>query len=423
MNLTIFSVFFASLIIFIWHALLFKRDTFKSTFLIYSSLLSVFFVFRASVLVLGVDEIFPEHIYYGAVEESDYMIGWAGYCVWIFIYLALVTFFGKSNLLPAIAAASIHEENGKALKSTFYLLFFLSLVYFTFALLGAGGMAGLIYYVRINSEFGYAFLSNIPSIAMMIGCVVLAIYGASRLVIVYVLTLGFIHICLGDRSGIIFSLVVLGYALWITNKVGVVRIVLLAPIIFVVAALLKWFRSVFQLEMDIADSGLIRALSSSLNLNVYDAYFIAVSYIQDGMGLRYGYDFWLGIVGLIPRFLWDGKPELINTGVWFAQLYSDLKMGTPVSSLGEWYMNFGFIGFVLGSLVTYLIIFVVIKILPADKNLKSSLGLIFVLHVLQSGFTNATLRELFLFCFFVLVPFYMMHTNYLRLTNENTNSK
>ena len=90
-------------------------------------------------------------------------------------------------------------------------------------------------------------------------------------------------------------------------------------------------------------------------------------------------------------------------------------MGTPISALGEWFLNFHYFGFLLGPVVTYLLISVLMKTSSMFGKLSFGIGLIFLLQIVQTGFTNTTIREMFLFYFLIVLPMFVFRFVRLKL--------
>ncbi len=99
---------------------------------------------------------------------------------------------------------------------------------------------------------------------------------------------------------------------------------------------------------------LARDITSAANLNTYDHFSVLVS--DDNLQYRGGVDFYRGLIGVIPRVVWGGKPEIINPGRWFNNEYVSSKpIGRPITTAGIWYANFGITGIIVGGIVTGII--------------------------------------------------------------------
>lgn len=404
----LFTIVVISSLFFLY--LIYKKNGFHSIYFFYYSLFSAFFLLRSFALFSGLDTPFPEDLLGKVVPEESFFIGLIGYYIWSISFF-LFTLSLNSKATTYGCCNQVRDE--RLLDFSIFLGVLLSIVYILSAILNAGSVAKVIYYLRIDSEFKFGFMSSIPAITLMLIAAQCSIWGVNAKKILLITFLIIIQVVAGDRSGIIFSLVVFIVVKFSLGGMSKLKVALMLPLVFVLASALKYYRSMYQLNIEQESITMIRSISSSLNLNIYDAYYSVIGFVNHGLEFRYGYDFYLGVVGLIPRFLWEGKPEVVNTGVWFAQLFSERKMGTPISSIGEWYLNFGFFGFLLGAIITFFYLKIAESIMPKSKELRAALSLIFVLQVVQSGFSNTSLRETLLFIILVVLPVFM----YKKLTH------
>src|SRR5262249_13827026 len=77
---------------------------------------------------------------------------------------------------------------------------------------------------------------------------------------------------------------------------------------------------------------------------------------------RNGKDFVIGAEGVIPRFLWPGKPASVTPGSWFRQTYEPGHInGWPLGAVGDWYLNFGFAGLLFGGALSGAVFSVLMK--------------------------------------------------------------
>ena len=93
----------------------------------------------------------------------------------------------------------------------------------------------------------------------------------------------------------------------------------------------------------------VRRVSVQANLTVYDSFALAQRDLPIHE-LRGGQDVVAAISSPVPRALWPGKPTNIAVGAWFRRLYEPSVVdGWPVGPTGEWYLNFGIVGVVVGG--------------------------------------------------------------------------
>jgi oligosaccharide repeat unit polymerase len=93
-------------------------------------------------------------------------------------------------------------------------------------------------------------------------------------------------------------------------------------------------------------------LSTSLHFAEFDALMLTIRDTGTRIPFRYGEDFLNGLIGLVPSFIYKTK-ENHYIGQWFRQVYEPSKInGWPITTPGEWYINFNWPGLILGALVT-----------------------------------------------------------------------
>lgn len=148
-------------------------------------------------------------------------------------------------------------------------------------------------------------------------------------------------------------------------------------------------------------------LLTSMNLNLYDAFAGVVSKVHSGVtDFRLGEDIIMAFVGLMPRALWEQKPEVINSGVAVARLFNEERiMGLPISAVGEWYWNFGLSGVILGGFLSGIVL---CAISQKYKEWYSSpvtfvFSLQLVLEVFKLGVANVFPRRLIFFALGLLL--------------------
>lgn len=218
----------------------------------------------------------------------------------------------------------------------------LSGLFFVRALPEAGSVVGLACYLSGNSW---------RSRKRVVGLLLITLAGATL----------FLY---GARGPLIFSVMVvlLGPRLLRISKQrfslsGLLRAGGLALLLSVVA--LTGLLQLREVRNDILGGGNIRGvgfareLSIEANLVVYDSFVLAVRDFPKSYDFRDGEDLKTAVAAPVPRLLWPGKPQTVVLGSWFRQLYEPEKLnGWPIGPMGEWYINLGFTGIVLGGIVT-----------------------------------------------------------------------
>lgn len=104
---------------------------------------------------------------------------------------------------------------------------------------------------------------------------------------------------------------------------------------------------------DDREMSFLSELSTSLHLSEYDALLLLLQDFSNREAFRNGEDFYNGMAAMVPRILWPDRPAGVNPGKWFRQLYQPrIQNGWPLTMIGEWYMNFAWIGVVFGAVLS-----------------------------------------------------------------------
>ena len=124
-----------------------------------------------------------------------------------------------------------------------------------------------------------------------------------------------------------------------------------------------------EVSGNIGGQSIVRQLSVATNSVYYDAYLLAVRDWPSRHRYRGGTDIFNGAVGVIPRAIWAGKPEIVAPGAWFRQVYESKNVnGWPMGGAGVWYLNFGRVGLVIGGLITGLVVGAAARSLPDTRT-------------------------------------------------------
>ncbi|MFQ3576617.1 MAG: hypothetical protein SNJ77_09295 [Cytophagales bacterium] len=130
----------------------------------------------------------------------------------------------------------------------------------------------------------------------------------------------------------------------------------------------------------ITRSSVINQLSQVVKLTEIEGFF-------DGETMTY-YTF-----AFIPRFLWPEKPKIMQ-GAWFAHKigmaiindYGGYNNSINMTVYGEFYLNFGFVGVVVGCFIFGALIALFWKTSPIFENHNNYLANVFALYLLSNGF-------------------------------------
>lgn len=169
-----------------------------------------------------------------------------------------------------------------------------------------------------------------------------------------------------------------------------------------------------QTGVEFSERSAFREVSSSLHFVEFDGLTLALKDAGEKFDFRYGQDFWNGILSVIPRSIMPHR-ENFNIGGWFRRVYEPSRInGWPVTVIGDWYINFSFLGVLFGATVSGVIgglidgAYRMPRQRAWDAVLASSLGLLMMKGGVGTGFPQQILLTIFplaLFSFGLRVRF------------------
>ena len=165
----------------------------------------------------------------------------------------------------------------------------------------------------------------------------------------------------GQRYAIAMASVglVAGYHFFI-HRLSYVRLGLFALLFLSFFLGLRLIRDELLFTADIVtplDSpNILRKIAVSMHGSQFDALLLVIRDFDLSAGLRWGEDFWAGVSALVPRQFWPDRPSF-NPGAWFRQIYEPETLnGWPITPVGEWLVNFGYIGVAVGGALSGFIV-------------------------------------------------------------------
>lgn len=231
----------------------------------------------------------------------------------------------------------------------------------------SGGIAAFMIGARTGGLPGMYLFLKMPMVASFLSVLLVTeelrrkrsiVMGAACLVACLLLIL-----TTGDRSGVIAPLMALVVVFHFTvRRLPGLQFALLASVGLLVLSLLSALRlAVFTgapMGTAVAEALLpwtsgsgISHLGRSLNLDMVD-YFLVILQDFTWETLHFGKDFVIGVIGVVPRAIWPEKPDSILIGNWFALRYLGRNVGMPITATGEWWLNFGIPGVIVGGFLS-----------------------------------------------------------------------
>jgi hypothetical protein len=244
-----------------------------------------------------------------------------------------------------------------------------------------GGPAGLLQASKVDRDIGDSrALRTIPLLAALLG--VAAYFSLRRATPARVLVLGLIAVngylswTWGARDVPVLSVVALLAGSLIFGRTGRRvadrrsgrwladprwrRRFLLVPVLALVLAFsLRAARDTVlwgELAPTIEGQGAVRQVAVATNNTFYDALLLYLDDWPDRFDFTGGADFVDGSVAAVPSLLVGPQDPFVSPAVQLAQTYIDRNNGFPATPVGDWYVNLGFPGIVLGGLLSGLVV-------------------------------------------------------------------
>ncbi len=219
----------------------------------------------------------------------------------------------------------------------------------------------------------------------------------------------------GSRAAVAMSLLCLAFGIFLFVRRATALSVGLSIALFLAAVVgLRVARDHMltgELTDAMTDGGPVRSFCVATNNIRYDAFMLMIKDWSRPSELRWGEDFFNGLAGVIPRSVWEGKPKNIAPGNWFRKTYDpNVKNGWPFTIVGEWYINFWYIGILVGGVLSGAL-YRVLQYVYSDfmtNPISFVFSIIMVKMVFELGFwTQAPIRYV-LWCVPMLVVAYYL---------------
>ena len=339
-------------------------------------------LWRPLVLSTGLDTPFPTLLF----EERDAgSLLLQGQAVVVLFLLAL--WAGARLLSPLVRPASLLFPHFRGPLSTRTLV--VLAVVLTAAAFAAtvvlwaryGGPAGLLRASKVDRELADSrALRSIPLLAALLG--VAAFFSVRRallprfLVLALIVVDGYLSWTWGARDVPVLSAVALlagslifgrtgrraarrPDARWLRDPRWRRRFLMVPVLVLLLAFTLRTARDTVlwgDLAPTIEGQGTVRQVAVATNNTFYDALLLYLDDWPDRFDFTGGSDFTDGSVAALPSALIGQQDPFVSPAVQLAQTYIDRNNGFPATPVGDWYVNLGIPGVVLGGLLSGLVI-------------------------------------------------------------------
>ena len=344
--------------------------------LVFLLVVGQFYVLRPVLLVLGLDGPSPDEQFTLAESSAVLTRTVLGVVIWVTVVLAGVAVVRRSGVQGWGPFVRGHVDLRRAALVSLALTA-VGTAISLFLLWRFGGINGVVTAAKVDKALAGLFvLRAVPALGAIVAVgTYLEARGqrATRVLTTVALVCAFLNAASvflwGSRSllVVVAATMVLGLGRrgfrgtgWRAGSAGrwqiVLRLTTAALLVITIAGGLRMTRDTLingEVQDVYAQAGPARQVSLALNATYFDAAMLAGRDWPAEHEYRYGEDFVVGLLGLVPRFLWEGKPAAIAPGVWFRQAYEPEKVnGWPMGAAGLWYLNFGILGLVLGGMLS-----------------------------------------------------------------------
>ncbi|MGY1604196.1 hypothetical protein [Geodermatophilus sp. SYSU D00815] len=338
-------------------------------------------LWRPLVLATGLDTPFPTVLF---DERDPEVLLLQGQAVVVLFLLAL--WAGARLLTPLVRPVAVlfPQSRGPLSPRTLVVLTAV-LTAAAFAATVAlwiryGGPAGLLQASKVDRDIADSrALRAIPMLAALVGVAAFFSYRRAPLLRLCVLGLvavdGYLSWTWGARDVPVLSAVALLAGTLIFGRTGRNaarrpdgrwlrdprwrRRFLLVPVLALLLAFtLRTARDTVlwgDLAPTIEGQSALRQVAVATNNTFYDALLLYVDDWPDRFDFTGGADFVEGSVAAVPSVLVGPQDPFVSPAVQLAQTYIDRNNGFPATAVGDWYVNLGIAGVVLGGLLSGLV--------------------------------------------------------------------
>ncbi|WP_448624315.1 hypothetical protein [Geodermatophilus sp. URMC 64] len=338
-------------------------------------------LWRPLMLATGLDTPFPTVLFADRDVETLILQGQA-----VVVLFLLALWAGARLLTPLVRPVSVlfPQSRGPLSPRTLVVL----TVILTAAAFAAtvalwiryGGPAGLLQASKVDRDLADSrALRSFPMLAALVG--VAAFFSVRRAPLLKLMVFGLIAVngylswTWGARDVPVLSVVALLAGSLIFGRTGRRaarrpdghwlrdprwrRRFLLVPVLALLLAFtLRTARDTVlwgDLAPTIEGQGAVRQVAVATNNTFYDALLLYLDDWPDRFDFTGGKDFIDGSVAALPSVLIGQQDPFVSPAVQLAQTYINRNNGFPATAVGDWYVNLGIAGVVLGGLLSGLV--------------------------------------------------------------------
>lgn len=374
----------------------------------------LFYGLRPLIFVLGLDEPFPDRLF-AAAESVEVLtrtvLGLTLYLALVLLGIAAVTQTRVRGFGPFFVSREIDLR--RAMRVVLVLTA-LAAILSAYLLASFGGVGGVITAAKVDKALaGMYALRILPAVGAVVAAATF-IDARKRAEVPRVVAYtalacaaadAFFVFLWGSRSVLVIvgATLILGLRRrrrqrTIAERQRIaLRLGLAALLVIGAASGLRVARDTVtrgEVQSVYAEASMARQASLATNSILFDAAMLSFRDWPKHYDYRNGEDFYNGLAGVVPRAVWSDKPTAIAPGKWFRQVYEPRKInGWPMGAGALWYLNFGWIGLVLGGIFSGLVLGLVAAAQrrAPSNGFNTAVGVVVGVYVLGLGWDNETL--------------------------------
>lgn len=400
--------------------------------------LTILTAFRPVIFFLGLDNPLPQSHF----EQSEWTmvtIALLVMCAWLGMLMGFYALHGGtaravSFMFPKGPVAAY--DKGRKLRGIWFVIAFPAVFGVggsLYLIAKMGGVAELVYASKVGKDLAGLFIFKEAVGLAILLCLFglfaslrrgrdgrMALTAQSWLFVASVVFLMGVSYTWGGRYAMALTMLTGGVAWHLyVRSISLGQAALLGVLAMALMQALKSLRLVFFSEVtggaaSYENTNVWADLSNSLHFVEFDALMLALRDSGVLFEFRQGQDFINGLLSWVPRFVFPEK-DTFHIGGWFRRVYQpDIRNGWPVTVVGAWYINFGWIGIALGAYVSALFIRAMDTAFSAVRTnpWHATMGAGFAFFMLEGGVNTGFPQRIFL----MLIPL-ALAAFYLRLCN------
>lgn len=373
----------------------------------------LFYGFRPLLFVLGLDEPFPETLFSTAETPAlltTTLLGLGLYLLLAILGIAAITYSGARGWAPFFIRYEIDPSRARTVVVVMTALATLISAYLVARHGGVGALISAAKYEK--SLAGLYLLRAVPAVGAVVAAATFLEtrknHGTRHLALLALLCSianAYFVFLWGSRSVLVVvgATIVLGLRpkgrLSPQRQRVLLRIVVAALLVVAVASGLRIARDTLthgEVQEVYSEASIWRQASLGTNSIIFDAALLSFRDWPERNRFRDGEDFVNGVVGLVPRIVWQDKPQAIAPGKWFRQVYEPRKVnGWPMGAAALWYLNFGWVGLLAGGALSGLALGMIAAAQrrTPDSGFNTAAAVVTGVYVLGLGWDNETLMR------------------------------